>query len=102
MAQDDPPVRGADTGGCLDIFLILDRQNGSSDHAGVARDLRDGDGDDQIHKARLQHRRQRDGQQHARNGHENIHQAHQDVIDLTAVVAGDSTQQTADNDSHDD
>ena len=99
MQEQDARQRHADGDRRLDIGLLPDREHDGADQSHDARDLRDGDGDDDVGDRRAGERDQRDRQQHARDRHQPVHDTHDQRVH-PADVAGKNADEETDDRRH--
>ena len=83
----------------LDEVALLQRNGRRTRDAGERRDLGDRDGDDQVLQARAQHRRDHQAEQQRREGQHDVEQAHHDLVEQPADIAGDDADGRADRPS---
>ena len=88
MADDDPVVQTADAPRGLDVRLGTRLQDRCADEARVAWPVRDRNGDHRVLEARAQRRDHRHRKQKVREGEEHVGDAHDDLVNESAVITG--------------
>src|SRR5690606_1859685 len=94
MLEKNLPDGRIERDGRLDIGFFAYGQHHRAHQPGHAGNLGDGDGDDDGRYRAAEQRHQADGEQDARNGHEAVHQAHDQPV-YSAEVSGQQAHQHA-------
>ena len=93
VPEQENPGRRADGDGALDIGLLAHGEHDRADETHHARHVRDDDGEDHGDQARAPDRHQGDGEQYARNGHQPVHDAHDDAVGPAHVARNQADDQ---------
>ena len=81
--------------GGLDILLALHGEDGRAHDAGEAGHVRDGHGQEQIEQIGSQRRHDGDGQQRGGDCQENVHDAHENIVNPAPVISGHGSDERA-------
>ena len=80
--EHQPPVVGAERAGGHDEVLVLEREDRAAQDAGEDRHREDADRDDHVLRPGAEHRDDRDRQQQAGEGEQDVEQAHGEVVEV--------------------